>query len=246
MRNEILVVREKDVFSSILIERGFSTINFPVIKTEPLADLSKLKDCLNKNFDGIFITSVKAAEIVAAQLKKMRKDFGGKFFVLGKKSADLLKNAGFEIYFDEAATTAEEFLTLIPKEELTNKNFLFACGNRSLRIIPEKLAGIANVVETIVYQTIAIVYSERERGAIAEKLNRKQFAALCFFSPSGIEGFLKNFRDETVPIETTIAVIGKTTASCAENNGLRVDFTSVKPSAADFAAELVSRLRKEI
>lgn len=246
MRNEILVVREKDVFSSILIERGFSVINFPVVKTEPLADLSELENCLNKNYDGIFITSVRAAEIVLTQLKELRKEFGGKFFVLGGKSADLLKNAGFEIYFKEDASTAEEFLTLIPKEELANRNFLFARGNRSLRVIPERLTGIANVDETMVYETIDIDYDKGERRTIIEKLNCKQLVALCFFSPSGIEGFLRNFGTEVVPTQTTIAVIGKTTAKYAESNGLRVDFTGTKPAAADYATEFVSYLRKGI
>ncbi len=80
---EILVIRETDVFTSTLIENGFSVTNFPVIKTKTLSDLSELESFIAEieNFDGIFITSSKAAEIVSAKLSKTEKDFNGKFFV---------------------------------------------------------------------------------------------------------------------------------------------------------------------
>jgi uroporphyrinogen-III synthase len=46
---EILVIREKDVFTSILIENGFSVLNFPTIKTETVSDLSELDGLLKKS-----------------------------------------------------------------------------------------------------------------------------------------------------------------------------------------------------
>src|SRR5690349_6722748 len=120
MTAEILVIREKDRFSEILIESGFSVISFPVIKTIPLEDLSELENYLAEieSFDGIFITSSNAAEIVLEKLNKSRKDFQGKFYVLGKRSDVLLKNAGFKTFCSEQATTAEELLKLIPMAEL--------------------------------------------------------------------------------------------------------------------------------
>ena len=92
MTPQILVIRQPDVFSSILIEQGFSVINFPTIKTETLADLSELENYLTEieNFDGIFITSAKAAEIFASKFREAQRKFRGKFFVLGRRSADLL------------------------------------------------------------------------------------------------------------------------------------------------------------
>ncbi|MDQ3323675.1 MAG: uroporphyrinogen-III synthase [Acidobacteriota bacterium] len=243
MPTEILVIREKDVFTSILIERGFSVTNFPTIKTEPLADLSELENFLARieTFDGVFITSSKAAEIVSAKLSETGKDFNGKFYVLGKRSRDLLKKSGYETFFSERATTAEELFKLIPKEELENKRFLFPCGNRSLRVVPAKLEKIAEVVETIVYQTTEVEMDKVKLLEIKEKFERGKIDAVCFFSPSAVKEFLKkfgNFKQDKVKI----AAIGQTTARWVKENNLRVDFVAAKPTAKDFASELVNYL----
>ena len=242
MAGEILVIRKKDVFSSILIEKGFSVINFPVIKTETLADLTELENLLNEieTFDGIFITSAKAAEIVSAKLKEMRKTFRGKFYVLGKRSADLLKKSG-EIFFDENATTAEELLRLIPTAELENKQFLFPRGNKSLRVVPETLRNIAEVSETLVYNTSEIETDATKAAEIKEKIESEEIAAVCFFSPSGVEGFLKQFENFSQS-KVKIAAFGQTTAQFIEANNLRVDFIAAKPIATNFASELVNFL----
>ena len=245
MPTEILVIREKDRFSEILTKRGFSVTNFPLIKTEPLADLSDLESCLAEieTFDGIFVTSVKATEIVLAKLGETRKDFRGKFFVLGKKSNDLLVKSGCKTFFREQAAIVEEFLRLIPKDELRNKRFLFPRGNRSLRIVPETLGEIADVRETVVYETIDVDYGETEINFIKDKLTTEKFAAVCFFSPSGVEGFLRKF-ENLAQNDLKVAAIGKTTARFAEDNNLRVDFIATKTAAADFALELVNFLNK--
>jgi len=239
MPAEILVIREKDRFSLILSERGFLVINFPVIKTEPLADLSELENCLAEieTFDGIFVTSSKASEIVLAKLSEMQKDFRGKFFVLGKRSADLLENAGYETFFNEQATTAKELLELIPKEELKNKKFLFPCGNRSFRVVPETLQNIAEVHEVVVYRTLDTETDEKTFVEVKQKFEREKIVAVCFFSPSGVEGFLGKFENFSQN-NLKVAAIGKTTARCAVDNNLRVDFVSAKSSATDFAVEL--------
>jgi uroporphyrinogen III methyltransferase / synthase len=244
---EILVIREKDRFSSILIEQGFTIINFPTIKTEPLEDLSELQEYLAQidTFDGIFITSSKAAEIVLAQLNKARKNFHGKFYVLGKRSHDLLKTSGFKVFFKEQATTAAELLKLIPESELKGKKFLFPRGNRSLRVIPEKLDNVAEVKEVVVYKTVATPKPQRESKEIEEKLNGSKIEAICFFSPSGVEEFLERFPQFSQE-NIKIAAIGQTTARFVKEMNLRVDVVAAKPHVEDFAAELAEYLRKDI
>lgn len=243
---EILVIRQKDVFSRILIDSGFSVTNFPTIKTETLADLSELETYLAEieRFDGIFITSSKAAEIFAAKLAETEKVFAGKFYVLGKRSRDLLNKPDCEVFFSENATTAEKLLDAIPKEELKNKRFLFPRGDLSLRTVPETLQNVAEVVETVVYRTIETDASVEKIVEIKEKFERDEISAVCFFSPSGVESFLRKFENFSQS-EIKIAVIGKTTARFIKEKNLRVDFVSAKTSATDFAAEFTSYLRKE-
>ncbi len=240
---EILVIREKDRFTSILIEQGFLVVNFPVIKTEPLKDLSELESYLAEieSFDGIFVTSVVATEVILAKLNKTRKNFRGKFFVLGKRSHDLLKQSGYKTFFSELATTAKELLELIPKEELKNKKLLFPRGSRSLRVVPEMLQGIAEVNEVVVYQTLFTETDEKKFIKIKGKLMNGKIGVICFFSPSSIERFLSMF-ENFLQGKIKVAIIGKTTAHYAEASNLRVDFVSPKPSATDFAIELADFL----
>ncbi|HSK70757.1 MAG TPA: uroporphyrinogen-III synthase [Pyrinomonadaceae bacterium] len=241
--SEILVIREFDQFSSILIEQGFSLINFPTIKTEPVSDLGDLDKSIAQIefFDGIFITSSKAAEVFLERFK--RKNSKIKFYVLGKKANDLLESAGFETFFDENVKSAVELINLIPKGELDGKNFLFLRGSRSLRVIPEMLEGIAEVKEVIVYQTVAADFDEEKFDKIKRKFAEREIAAVCFFSPSGVEEFLAKFEDFSQD-DAKIASIGQTTAKFIEENNLRVDFIAAKPSAKTFADGLAEYLRK--
>lgn len=244
---EILVIREKDRFSSILIEQGFKITNFPTIKTVRLENVSELENVLERieSYDGIFITSFKAAEIFLDKFQEKDRNFKGKFYVLGKKSGDLLKAAGFEIFYDENAATAEEMLKAIPQSEIKGRKFLFPRGTRSLRVISEKLKNIATVREVVVYETAATEIAKKQSDKIKEKLENKIFAAVCFFSPSGVEEFLKRFED-FYQNNIKIAAIGKTTAKYAREKRLRVDFVSDKPTAEDYAFGLIEYLRKEI
>lgn len=245
--SEILVVREKDVFTETLIENGFSVVNFPTIKTEAVSDLSELESFIARieTFDGVFTTSSAATEIVLTKLIKTGKVFAGKFYVLGKRSADLLKKSGYEYFYSQEATTAEEFLKLIPEENLRNKKFLFARGNRSLRVVPETLCNQSEIVETVVYRTTEAETDAGKIVEIKEKLARGKFVAACFFSPSGVEEFLKKFENFSQN-EIKIAAIGRTTARFVESQKLRVDLVAAKPTAKAFANELSDYLRKEI
>ena len=242
---EILVIREKDRFSQILSERGFKVTNFPTVETEPLEDLSELDGLFSEidAYDGIFLTSAKAAEIILAKFSERREKFHGKFYVLGKRSFELLVGAKYSPFFIEQAKTAEEMLALIPETELKGKRFLFPRGNLSLRVIPERLKGIAELREVMVYKTSATKTDPAQSDKILEKLKTGVYAAVCFFSPSGVESFLEKSGGGFEPGGTKIAVIGKTTAGAAATRDLPVDFVSATPSAEDFAAGLIDYLK---
>lgn len=246
MKSEILVVREKDQFSRFLIEQNFSVVNLPLIKTVPLADLSELERCLENldRFDGIFITSSKAAEVFLEKSRAVNKSFGGKFYALGKRSGELLKAANCKTFSTDGAKTAAQLLRLIPAEELKDKNFLVLRGNRSLRLIPDALAAVAKIQEAIVYQTVAIEQSRETLNEIKEKLARGEIRAICFFSPSGAEEFLKRFENFSQR-EVKIAAIGETTARFVKANDLRVDFVAANPTARNFAIDLIEYLRNK-
>lgn len=245
----ILVAREFDEFSSRLKGGGCEIINFPVIRTVPVEDLSRLREKLlePEKYDGLFFTSPKAAEVFLQNFENKAGGFRGKIYALGGRTKALLETAGFETVSGAQANTAEEFINSFGrKSEFAGKNFLFLRGDRSLRTVPELLSGTAaRIDEVVVYRTVEASVDENLAAEIREKLRGAQIDWICFFSPSGIESFLKTFGDFSPAGEIKIAAVGTTTASCAAGKNLKVDFVSPRASAEDFAFGLIEHLKNE-
>jgi uroporphyrinogen III methyltransferase/synthase len=239
---KVLVVREFDKFSSRLKENGFEVVNFPAIQTLPLENLSELDEKLETidKYDGLFFTSPQAAEIFLQ--RKPKAGFSGKIYVLGNRTKLLFENASFETVSRAAANTAEEFINSFERGEFAGKKFLFPRGDKSLRAIPELLKTIAQIDEIVVYRTIENAVDEITIDEIREKMRRGEFAWICFFSPSGIESFLKTFGEKS-PDEIKIAAIGATTAKKAAAKNLKVEFISPKASAENFAFGLIEYIK---
>jgi uroporphyrinogen-III synthase len=242
----VLVIREFDRFSRILSENGFAVINCPATRTEALKDLSDFDAKLSalENYDGIFVTSRRAAEVFRAKLRETNVKYGGKVYVLGARSFELLKNENLNLIFSESANTAAEMLAAIPPPELAGKRFLFVRGEKSLRVVPDFLARAAvSVEETIVYRSVKIPLETFKIKEIENALKTGEIAAACFFSPSAAESFLQQFDAEKLH-QTRIATIGKTTAEFFAGRNLKVDFIAAKAAAEDFAVELIEYLNK--
>ena len=243
---KILVFREFDDFSRILAENNFEIINLPIIETKPLEDLSDLRTKLEKseNYGGIFLTSSKAAKVLAENFNQQISEFSGKIYILGKRSFEILKPLSKNVIYSENANTAREMLKKIPSEDLTNKRFLFVRGEKSLRVVPDFLAEFAEVDETIVYRTGKVRIQTDRINAVGESLKKGEITCACFFSPSASESFIEQF-DAEILHRIKIATIGKTTAEYFETRNLTVDFVSSKSNAEKFAVELIEYLREE-
>ncbi len=240
----ILVVREFDKFSHLLTEDGFEIINFPAIESLPIEDFSELDEKIdNLNYyDGLFFTSSKAAEVFLQHIKDRKNNFRGKVYVLGNRTKVLFENKGFEIVYRPNANTAEEFINSFENNEFAGKRFLFLRGDKSLRTIPELLGSVAIVDEIIIYRTIESSIDENLIGEIRGKFNEREINWICFFSPSGIESFVRTFSDLSLE-KIKIAAIGTTTAKRAAENNLKVEFVSPKASAEDFAFGLIDYIK---
>lgn len=235
-----LVVRKFDNFSRILRENGFSVINCPTIETVEIENSANLAAKIAaKNYDGIFLTSQKAAEIAEREVFS-KLNYGGKVYVLGRKSFEILKDKNILLSFFELANTASEMLEKIAPRDLKDKNFLFIRGERSLGTIKSFLKEISSIDEEIVYETRKIVIEDSLKKEIEAK--KGEMAFVCFFSPSGAESFLEQFGAKFLK-KMKIAVIGKTTADFFAKRNLKADFIAKKASAEDFAWELIEYLK---
>jgi len=246
MKETVLVVREFDKFSEILAQAGFKTVNFQAIQTLPVENLNELDEKLGEinEYDGLFLTSPKAAEVFLQRFRtKKNPEFAGKVYVLGNRTKNLFENTNFEIVFRDSANTAEEFINSFEAQEFAGKKFLFLRGDKSLRAIPELLRNFAAIEEVVVYRTIENSFDKVVIDEIKEKLRRQQIDWICFFSPSGIESFIKAFGEITLN-DVKIAAIGETTAGRAAAQKLKVDFISAKANAEDFARGLINQIKE--
>ncbi len=240
----VLVVREYDDFSRILTKAGFIVINRPTIEIFQFQNQANLARQLSdiESYDGVFLTSINAAQIFRETLRETAQTFSGKIYVLGNRTFQLLKNDTFDLVFDRTTNTAREMLEKIAPENLKDKRFLFVRGDKSLRVVPDFLSKIAAVEEVVVYGIKAAVISANEITAISEKIERAEIVCACFFSPSAAESFIDQF-GTLILHQTIVTTIGKTTAEFFETRGLRVGFISSRATAEDFAIGLIEYLQ---
>jgi len=239
----VLVIRKFDKFSALLMENGFGVINFPTIETIPVEEFDEFDKELADicKYDGVFLTSAVAAEIFLARFNRS-KIFKGQIFTLGKRTKQLFDAENIEVFFDEKANTASDLIALLSPDDWRNKRFLFPCGDKSLRVVAEKLANIAEVKEVIVYQTVKPEINKKLFDKIEARLINREINFVCFFSPSGIENFLEIFGGRFLT-KIKIAAIGETTAQKARENDLIIGFVSTRTNAEIFAGEFIEYLR---
>ena len=238
----ILVIRGEDSFSQQLRQAGFDVINLELIETQPLDDLSYLRNSLAKlnEYDGVFFTSPVAAEIFVSE-RNDSNGFNGNVYALGERARHVLESAGINVRSSAGSNTAEEMLVAFGKDEFAGKRFLFVRGERSLRTIPETLTGVAEIDEVAVYKTETPEISEDDLRVVSSRLTKGEIAYVCFFSPSGVERFSALFNDAAARVKT--AVIGTTTAQAARQVGFQADLVSPKAGADEFAKVLIKHIK---
>lgn len=235
----ILVLREDCEFSRAMRSRGYEVINLPVIATRIKSDLSFFQRIFESvsEFDAIFITSRTAASVFAGEVARGHKSDLPAVYVLGERSRDVLAGRGIAIQYSETVNTANELLDHFDEARFADKKVLFICGNRSIRTIPERLRGIATVVEVAVYETVDAVPEDAE---VFRRVQSGEFGWACFFSPSAVDWYMKR----QLPLEGSvrIATIGAMTADSVRSYGLDVDFVSEKANARYFANSLADHI----
>ncbi|MER3631801.1 MAG: hypothetical protein C4325_06270 [Blastocatellia bacterium] len=241
----VLVTRPAGHFSEVLTKIGCEVINLELIRTQPIADLAKFVEIIRQieRYDGIFLTSPAAGELFVRQLESEGREFVGPVYVLGDRLRASLADTGLNVISRPAANTAKDLINAIDQREFAGKRFLFIRGNRSVRTIPEMLGGIARIDELVVYETINCSPDGDLIESVKIKLKENEIDWVCFFSPSGVDGFLALFRDGDFG-GVKAAAIGETTARQATEAGLKVEFVSNRSTAEDFAADFSAFLKR--
>lgn len=243
-RPAILVIRAEDSFSRFLRESDFEVLTLELIKTEPVDDLSELRETIKRigEYEGIFITSPVAGEIFARQLNGDGRRYSGIVYVLGDRTRDVLAGSELNVVHREKANTARDLIASFGDDEFDGKKLLFVRGERSMRTIPQMLKGKAIVDELIVYRTIESQPDDDWIRDIKSRFEKNEIERVCFFSPSGVESFIKTFAAEDYA-DVKGAAIGETTAHRAREAGIYIDFISQRATAEHFAGGLAAYIK---
>jgi uroporphyrinogen-III synthase len=146
-------------------------------------------------------------------------------FCVGIKSKELLEQNGFSVavYMDYASELAE-IITLIYNKE----KFTFFSGNLRKETLPKALKEAKIIFNEIeVYQTKLAPF----KISAAEK-----FDGILFFSPSGVESYLK---DNKIKTETCFC-IGETTASALQKITKNIIIAEI-PTIEDVIEECINK-----
>ena len=168
------------------------------ITTEPIKDeklKTVLKSFLQQNITAVF-TSKNA---VQAFDQIVNAEVPWKIFCIGQSTQKLVAKIFSEEKISGIADSASALSDVILEDKEIKKVFFF-CGNQRREELPQKLTADAiEVEEIVVYETLET----------PQKLSRKVYDGILFFSPSAVKSF---FSLNKINEQMQIFAIGKTTA----------------------------------
>lgn len=181
-----------NIQKEVLINAHFNVVEANFIKTEHQDfDLKNIKD-------NLIFTSQNAVHSIL-QHSKCEELKSKNVFCVGLKTKILLSENGFNVdVYTGYASDLAEIIILIHSSD----SFTFFSGNLRRETLPEALKeGNVKFNEIKVYET-----------TLTPQKVKETFDVILFFSPSGVESFLK---DNTIKKETCFC-IGETTAEALQ------------------------------
>ena len=147
----------------------------------------------------IIFTSAQAVSAVTNCFNKEQPEW--QIFCISGATRNAVKE-----YFgeDKISGFADDAVDLVKQiEKIEPQEIVFFCGNKRLDTLPVLLSGKGfQLVECIVYET-----------SLTPVIITKKYDAILFFSPSGVESYLKQ---NTILPSTILFSIGKTTAKALQ------------------------------
>jgi uroporphyrinogen-III synthase len=198
--------------------------NFEVIEADFI--LTKIKDFQLSNVnDNLIFTSQNAVQSVLNHAKAEELKAKNVFSV-GMKTKELLTENGFNVIaYTGYASDLAEIIALIYNKE----SFTFFSGNLRRDVLPKTLEE-----NGITFNEIEVYETELTSKKIAAKLN-----GILFFSPSGVESYLKSNAIK----EEICFCIGETTAETLENKKVKNIVIADKPSVENVIETTISYMQ---
>lgn len=233
---------EDDNISSCLTQMGAELIHFPLIKILPTEDNAQ-KDFIFRDISAykhIVFTSKNGVKYFFDYLntKFLRKKLitdDTCFYVIGKTTAEELKQYDIANIFVCKGNTSEDFVQELESLNFSNQKILLALGNKASDLLEKKLQQ-KNVVQRVdVYKT---QFEENISIPLVAEIKQNRYSIIIFTSPSGIENFAKIMQSAGISQDFRIACIGEITKRKALEYKIVPLLTASKPDGKIFANEI--------
>jgi uroporphyrinogen III methyltransferase/synthase len=250
----VIVTRPREQAKSLteaLTALGADVISAPTIRVDPPASFSDLDRALERvrssNYEWIVFSSANAAAKTFDRLWEIGGDArwlgSTKIAAVGPATADVLRTYGVRPDLVPRAHTGEAVAEELGRGE---GSILLPRPDDSPPDLVEALARLGRDVDQVVaYRTVTAEID----SDVADEIRAGRFDAVTFASGSAVRGFVGCLGppgefalgpgDET---GKTVACIGPSTASVAEELGFRVDVVASDHTAAGLATALATRL----
>ncbi|MCE1163793.1 MAG: uroporphyrinogen-III synthase [Bacteroidetes bacterium] len=239
MRKVILNTRPEgtgDGFETMLKEKNFRVINFPLIKIVPAQNYSEIEGRLERieEYDGLIFTSGNAARIFLERAADIKIKVCCSIFSVGEKTKRVIEEFGYACEELPEKSDSKELAKMIVEKNGKDGKYLFPKGKIGMNKIQEYLQGADGIV---VYDT---VFPDNTDGIddVRNMLNNNEVDCLVFFSPSAVKNFSAVFHG-FIQDKTAVAVIGETTKKRAESAGLRVNIMPGRYTSEELANEII-------
>jgi len=240
-----IVVTRARAQASDLVQRltalGAEVVSAPVIRIEPLPDLTPLRHALAAlaTYDWVAFTSSNAVEVACTE----RAAFAGvRVAAIGPATADALARRGVAVALVPEPHVAEALVAALAARGVSGKRVLVPCAERARPALADGLRAHGAAVDVVpVYRTVA---DGGDGTELARQLLAGSVDAVTFTSSSTVEHFVALVGTPAATSGRFIAaVIGPVTAATATELGVAAGgLIEAEPStAAGLTAALVRR-----
>jgi uroporphyrinogen III methyltransferase/synthase len=240
-----IVVTRARAQASDLVQRltalGAEVVSAPVIRIEPLPDLTRLRHALAAlaTYDWVVFTSSNAVEVACTEPAAFA---CVRVAAIGPATADALLRRGVAVALVPEPHVAEALVVALAGRGVSGERVLVPCAERARPALEAGLRAHGAVVDVIpVYRTVA---DDGDGTVLAQQLLAGSVDAVTFTSSSTVEQFVALVG---APAATSglfvAAVMGPVTAATARELGVEVGgLIEAEPStAAGLTAALVRR-----
>jgi uroporphyrinogen-III synthase len=199
-----------------------------------------------KGYDGVIFTSQNAAErflgrVAAINATALRVVANRRVYAVGAKTRASLENAQIPVTLIPERFSAMDLVSVLRKEPLAGRRFLFPKGNLAKDEIPDALRTADAVVDEIeVYKTVGA--EGQTLIPLRQAVRNGEIDSIVFFSPSAVLGFA-GVIDAADAARSVIACIGPTTTQAAESAGYQT-IIMAEEATAESIVESLARLFK--